>query len=120
MTPGWPAVGQVWVEVGNRITRWMTRLPRGEICGGEPDPNPLGLGFIMSAVGDGGSSLWYGVAGQSLIMRSALPLVRGSIAGDPLSCSSVAGVILGPATMNGVMPSSGPASRPRSTCDLRV
>jgi hypothetical protein len=26
-SPGWPATGQVWVEVGNRITRQMMRLP---------------------------------------------------------------------------------------------
>jgi hypothetical protein len=51
MAPGWPAAGRVRVEVGNQITRWMTRLPSGEILGGEPDPNPLGLGFAESGVG---------------------------------------------------------------------
>jgi hypothetical protein len=49
---------RVWVEVGNRITRWMTRLPSGEIRGSELEPNPLGLGFAASGVGDGGSALW--------------------------------------------------------------
>jgi hypothetical protein len=48
----------VRVEVGNRITRWMTRLLSGEILGGELNPNPLGLGFASSSVGDGGSGLW--------------------------------------------------------------
>jgi hypothetical protein len=61
----------------------MTRLPSGEICGGEPEPNPLGLGFVMSGVGDGGSDLWHGLADWSLIMRSVIPRVRGSIVGDP-------------------------------------
>jgi hypothetical protein len=36
--------GRVRVEVGNRITRRMTRLPSGEIHGGELETNPLGLG----------------------------------------------------------------------------
>jgi hypothetical protein len=112
--------GRVQVEVGNRITRWMTRMPSGEICGGEPKPNSLGLGFAVSSVGDGGSSLWYGVASRSPIMRSVIPLVRGSTAGDPLSCSSVAGVLISTATVNGVMPSGGPANHPRSTCDIGV
>jgi hypothetical protein len=98
----------------------MTRLPSDEIHGGEPVLNPLGLGFAVSGVGDGGSALWYGVVGRSLIVRLATPLVRGSTAGNPLSSSSVAGVLLGPATVNGVMPSGGPARRPRSTCDLGV
>jgi hypothetical protein len=49
-----------------------------------------------------------------------MTLVRGSTAGDPLSSSSVAGVLLGAATVNGVTPFSCPASRPRSTCDLGV
>jgi hypothetical protein len=93
-------------------------LPIGEICGGEPEPNPLRLGFVMSSVGDGGSALWYGVADRSLIVRSAIPSVRGSTTSDPLSSSSVAGVLLGPATVNGVMPSGGPAINPRSTCVL--
>jgi hypothetical protein len=44
----------------------MTRLPSGESRGGEPEPNPLGLGFAESGVGEGGSALWYGVVGQSL------------------------------------------------------
>jgi hypothetical protein len=116
----WPAAGQVRVEVGNRITRQMTQGPSGEICGGEPDPNPLGLGFVVSNVGDGESALWYGVAGQSLIVRSVVCLVKGSTAGDPLSSSSIVGVLLGLATVNGVMSSGGPANRPRSTCDLGV
>jgi hypothetical protein len=95
----------------------MTRLPSGEICGGEPELNLLGLGFVVSGVGDGGSALWYGVAGRTLIVRLVVPYVRGSTAGDPLS-SSVAEVLLGPTTVNGVMPSGSPANRPRSTCDL--
>jgi hypothetical protein len=114
--PGWLAASQVWVEVGNR----MTRFPSGEFLGSKPDPNPLGLGFADSGVGEFGSALWYGIADRSLIVRSAVPLVRGSTAGDPLSCSSVAGVLTSPATVNGVMPSSGPANRPRSTCFLGV
>jgi hypothetical protein len=56
--PGWSAVGWVRVVVGNQITRWMMRLPSGESCGGEPDPNPLELGFASSNVGDDGSGLW--------------------------------------------------------------
>jgi hypothetical protein len=71
--------------VGNQITRWMMRLPNGESHGSEPDPNPLGLGFAPSGVGDGGFALWYGIIGRSLIIRSAIPLVRGSTTGDPLS-----------------------------------
>jgi hypothetical protein len=100
----------------------MTRLPSGEIRGGESNPNPLGLIFAVSGVGDGGSTMWYGVAGRSLIVRSAVPLVQGFTAGDPLSSSSssVVGVLLGLATMNGVMPSGGPTNRSRSTCDLGV
>jgi hypothetical protein len=58
MAPRWSTAGWVRVEVGNRITRRMTRLPSGEILGGEPDPNPLGLGFASSDVGDGGFGLW--------------------------------------------------------------
>jgi hypothetical protein len=105
MVPGWPVAGWVRVEVGNRITRQMTRLPSGEIRVGEPEPNSLGLGFFMTGVGDGGSALWYGVVGRSLIMRSAIPRIRGSTTGCPLF-SSVAGVLLGPANCL------------RSTCDL--
>jgi hypothetical protein len=48
----------VRVEVGNRITRWIMRLPSGESLGGEPDPNTLGLGFASSSVRDGGFGLW--------------------------------------------------------------
>jgi hypothetical protein len=44
-----------------------------------------------------------------------VPLVRGSAAGDTLSCSSVVGVLLGVATMKGVMPAGGPSSHPKST-----
>jgi hypothetical protein len=33
-------------------------LPSGESLGGEPDPNPLGLGFSSFGVGDGGFGLW--------------------------------------------------------------
>jgi hypothetical protein len=62
-------VSGVRVDVGNRITRQMTRLPSCEICGDEPDPILLGLGFAVSSVGDGESALWYGVAGQSLFVR---------------------------------------------------
>jgi hypothetical protein len=44
---------------------------------------------------------------------------KGSIAGDPFP-SSVAGALTSLATVNGVAPSGGPASLPRSTCDLGV
>jgi hypothetical protein len=54
-----------------------------------------------------------------MIVRSVVPRVRGSTAGDPLS-PSVAGALLGPATGNGVMPSDGLAKRPRSTDDVGV
>jgi hypothetical protein len=57
-TPEWPAASRVRVEVGNRITRRMTRLPSREIRGGELDPNTLGLEFDVSSVGDCGSTLW--------------------------------------------------------------
>jgi hypothetical protein len=50
--------------------------------------------------------------------RSAVPLVRGSTTGDPLPSSSVEVVLLDAATVNGVAPSDGLASRPRLTCDL--
>jgi hypothetical protein len=43
--------------VGNQITRRMTWLLSGEIRGGESEPDPLGLGFAVSGVGDGGSAL---------------------------------------------------------------
>jgi hypothetical protein len=56
--PGWLAAGWVRVKVGNRITQQMTRLPSGEILGGELGPNLLGLGFASSGVGDGGCGLW--------------------------------------------------------------
>jgi hypothetical protein len=56
----------------------------------------------------------------NLIVGSAVPLVRGSTAGDPLSCSSIAWVLTSLATVNGVMPSGGLANRPRSTCVLGV
>jgi hypothetical protein len=56
---------------------------------------------------------------RSLIVRSVVPLVRGSIAGDPLPCS-VAEVLTSQATVKGVTPSSGLVRRPRSTCDLGV
>jgi hypothetical protein len=49
-----------------------------------------------------------------------VPLVRGSTAGDPLSRSSVAGALTSPTTVNGVAPSGGPASHPRSTWVLLV
>jgi hypothetical protein len=35
----------------------MIQLPSGENLGGEPDPNLLGLGFVESGVGEGGSVL---------------------------------------------------------------
>jgi hypothetical protein len=98
----------------------MTRLPSGEILGGQLEPNPLRLGLASSNVSDGGSGLWKGVADRSLIVRSVMPLVRGSTTGDPLSSSSIVEVLLGAATVKGVMPSGGPASRPRSTYDLGV
>jgi hypothetical protein len=47
----------VRVEVGNRITRWMMRLSSSESHGGELEPDPLGLGFASSDVGNGGSGL---------------------------------------------------------------
>jgi hypothetical protein len=56
--PEWPATGRVRVEVGNRITQQMIRLPSGESRGGESKPDPFGLGFASSGVGDGGSTLW--------------------------------------------------------------
>jgi hypothetical protein len=61
------------------------RLPNGETLGGELDPGPLRLWFASSEVSDGGSALWYGITDRSLIVRSAVPLVKGSTAGDPLS-----------------------------------
>jgi hypothetical protein len=76
--PGWLAAGRVWIEVGNRITRRMTQLPSGESHGGAMEPNPSGLGFAEPGVGEGGSALWYGVVDRSLIVRSVVPLVRGS------------------------------------------
>jgi hypothetical protein len=94
----------------------MIWLLSGEILGGEPDPNQLG--FAESGVSYGGSVLSYGVVSRSLIVRSAISLVRGSTTGDPLSYSSVSGILTSSTTVNGVMPSSGPANRPRSTCDL--
>jgi hypothetical protein len=97
----------------------MIRLPSGEIHDGEPEPDPLGLGFASFGVGDGGSGLWEGVAGWSMIERSTVPIVRVSTASDPL-LSSVAGALTSPTTVNGVTPSGGPASCPRSTCDLGV
>jgi hypothetical protein len=54
-----------------------------------------------------------------VIERSVVPIVRVSTASDPLP-SSVAGALTSPATTNGVAPSGGPASRPRSTCNLGV
>jgi hypothetical protein len=56
--PGWPAVGRLRVEVGNQITCQLMRLPSGESHDGEPEPDPLGLGFVSSGVGDDGSGLW--------------------------------------------------------------
>jgi hypothetical protein len=56
--PGWPAAGRVRVEVGNRITWRMMRLPSGESHTGELEPGPLGLGFASSGVSDGGFGLW--------------------------------------------------------------
>jgi hypothetical protein len=98
----------------------MTWLPSGEIHGGDPKSNLLGLGLASSSVDDGGSGRWKGVASQSLIVRSVVTLARGSTAGDPLSCSSVTGVLTSPTIVNGVMPSGGPTNRPRSTCVLGV
>jgi hypothetical protein len=49
--------GRVRVEVGNWITWRMIWFPSGEIRGGEPEPDPLGLGFVQSSVGEGGSAL---------------------------------------------------------------
>jgi hypothetical protein len=39
----------------------MTWLLSGESFEGEPEPDPLGLGFAVSGVGDGGSILEWGV-----------------------------------------------------------
>jgi hypothetical protein len=72
MVPEWPAVGRVRVEVGNQITRRMTRLPSGESCGGEPEPNPLGLGFVKFGVGEGGSALWYGATVNEVMPSGGL------------------------------------------------
>jgi hypothetical protein len=83
MTPGRSVAGRVGVEVGKRIARRMIRLPSGESLGGEPNPNPLGLWFVESGVGEGGSTLWNGIAGRSMIERSIVPLVRGSTVDDP-------------------------------------
>jgi hypothetical protein len=47
-----------------------------------------------------------------------VPLVRGSTIDDPLLSSSVAGFLTSQATVNEVIPSCGPANRPRSTCVL--
>jgi hypothetical protein len=114
----WPTAGRVCVEVGNWITQRMTWLPSGEILGNESDPNPLGLGFVESSVSEGGSALWNGVAGRSVIEISVVPLVRGSTASDPLLSSSIVGVLTSWATVNEVIPSGGPTNRPRSTCVL--
>jgi hypothetical protein len=35
----------------------------GKILGGELEPDLLGLGFVMSSVGDGGSVRGWGIAG---------------------------------------------------------
>jgi hypothetical protein len=87
--------------VGNQITRQMMLLPSGESLGGELDPNPLGLGFVKSGVSEGGSALWNGVAGRSVIERSDMPLVKGSTTDDPLLSSSIVGVLTRPPTVNG-------------------
>jgi hypothetical protein len=55
---GWPMASRVRVEVGNRITWRMIRLPSGESRDGEMEPDPSGLGFGSSGVDDGGSALW--------------------------------------------------------------
>jgi hypothetical protein len=119
MALGWPVASWVQVEGGNRITQQMTRLPSGKSFGGEPEPDPLGLGFAVSGVGDGASARGWGVPDRSLIVRSVVPHVRGSTTGDPLP-PSFAGALLGSATVNGVMPSSGPAKRSSSTNDVGV
>jgi hypothetical protein len=94
----------------------MTQLLSGKILGGELEPDLLGLGFVMSSVGDGGSVRGWGVVGRSLI---AMPRIRGSTIGDPLS-SFVTGALLSLATMNAVMPSDGLTNRPKSTDVLGV
>jgi hypothetical protein len=54
---GWPTDDRVWVEEGNQITRRMTQFPSGEsLGGGELELGPLGLGFLVAGVGDGGCS----------------------------------------------------------------
>jgi hypothetical protein len=60
-----------------------------------------------------------GVAGRLVIERSVVSLVKGSTADDPHP-SSVVGALTSPATVDGMVPSGGPASRPRSTCNLGV
>jgi hypothetical protein len=52
-----------------------------------------------------------------VIERSIVPLLRGSTADDPLPCS-VAGALTSLATVNGVEPFGGLASRTRSTRNL--
>jgi hypothetical protein len=86
----------------------MIQLLRGEIH----------LGFIESGVSEGGSAMWYAVAVRSLIIKSVVPLVRGCTIGDPLSYSSIAGVLTSLAT--GVMPSGGSANYPRDLCSWGV
>jgi hypothetical protein len=82
----------------------MIQLPSGAILSG------LGLGFAPFDVGDGGSTLWYGVAGRSLNVRSVVPLVRGSTTGVPLPCY-VAKALTSSATMKGMTES--PSMSPR-------
>jgi hypothetical protein len=105
----------------------MTRFPCGErLGGGELEPDPLGLGFLMSDVGDGGSSWVLGIPSRSLIVRLVMRRTSGSTTGDPPPLS-VAGILeasccwlmpgvhqLDPTAANRVMPLDGPIKCQRS------
>jgi hypothetical protein len=111
----------------------MTLFPNGESLGyGEPEPDPLGLGFSLSDVGDGGSLWLLGVPNRPLTVRSAVRRTNGSTTGDP-SPPSVAGTLeafycwlmpdvhhFDPTAVNGVMPSGDLVKRPRSIVVLGV
>jgi hypothetical protein len=108
----------------------MTRFLCGESLGGrELEPDPLGLGFPTTGVGDGRSSRVVGVPSRPLIVRSVMHQINGSSADDPpppplfvagtlvASCSWLVPGIhqLDTAAVNGVMPFGGPVKHPRST-----
>jgi hypothetical protein len=93
----------------------------------EPELDRLGLGFLSTDVGDGGSSRVVGVPSRSLIMRLVVHQTSRSTTGDPpllsiagtpeASCSCLMPDVhqLDLATVNGVMPSGGLVKRSRST-----